>query len=363
MGYSLEAGAAMSRALCTILTSTFEGNPRVVSESMSRGTPSSPTTSVTARATWCATGSTASSWRATSPTRWPRPGGAAQAAARVRPGVRAREVIDRYPVADFERAWLDVLDRRRRPPARRLRRPRAAVGPVRRRVVAAVRRRRRCPVRSGRGTRRRKVRVRASCGSLMTAAGSPRSTMTPPSMNSTWSATCCGEPHLVGHDDHRPALVGEVLHDRQHLADELGVERRGRLVEQHELGPHRQRPGDADALLLTARQLERVLVGLLGQAHLLQQRARLGLGLLRGRLWTRTGPSMTFSQHGLVREQVVRLEDHAALGPQPVAARCFARRGRAKSTLDVADAHDARVGRLERVERTQQVVLPDPTGR
>ncbi|RYZ30043.1 MAG: glycosyltransferase, partial [Propionibacteriaceae bacterium] len=38
-GYSLAVGNAQSRALCTLLTSTFEGFARVISESMSRGTP------------------------------------------------------------------------------------------------------------------------------------------------------------------------------------------------------------------------------------------------------------------------------------------------------------------------------------
>ena len=42
----------------------------------------------------------------------------------------------------------------------------------------------------------------------------------------------------------------ELLHHLQHLAHELGVERGGRLVEQHEIGLHRQRPRDRDTLLL-----------------------------------------------------------------------------------------------------------------
>ena len=50
-------------------------------------------------------------------------------------------------------------------------------------------------------------------------------------------------------------VSGEVPHHVQHLADELGVERGGRLVEQHELRVHRQRPGDGDALLLAAGEL------------------------------------------------------------------------------------------------------------
>ena len=50
-----------------------------------------------------------------------------------------------------------------------------------------------------------------------------------------------GEAHLVGDDQHGAALVGEVAHHLEHLAHELGVEGRGRLVEQH----HRSAPSPA----------------------------------------------------------------------------------------------------------------------
>src|SRR5690242_12234335 len=71
-----------------------------------------------------------------------------------------------------------------------------------------------------------------------------------------------GEADLVGHDDHGHALLGQAAHDVEDLPDELRVEGAGRLVEQHELGPHRQRSRDGDALLLTAGQLGRVGVHL-----------------------------------------------------------------------------------------------------
>ena len=54
-------------------------------------------------------------------------------------------------------------------------------------------------------------------------------------------------------------VAREVAHDDEHLADELGVERRGDLVEQHHVRLHHQRPRDRDPLLLAARQLVRVL--------------------------------------------------------------------------------------------------------
>jgi hypothetical protein len=39
----------------------------------------------------------------------------------------------------------------------------------------------------------------------------------------------------------------------------FGIERRGRLVEQHDLGAHAQRAGDRHALLLAAGKLARIL--------------------------------------------------------------------------------------------------------
>ena len=105
--------------------------------------------------------------------------------------------------------------------------------------------------------------------------------------------------------------LGQVAHDREHVADELGVERRGRLVEEHELGVHRQRPGDGDALLLAAGELRREGVVLVGQPDLLEvvPGDPLGLGLA-----SLEHPSLgdgEVLEHGQVREEVELLEHHA----------------------------------------------------
>ena len=82
--------------------------------------------------------------------------------------------------------------------------------------------------------------------------------MRPASRKQTRVGDLLGEAHLVGGDDHRHAAGPQVAHDVEDLTDELGVERRGDLVEKHHVGVHRQGPGDGDALLLPARQLVRI---------------------------------------------------------------------------------------------------------
>ena len=78
-----------------------------------------------------------------------------------------------------------------------------------------------------------------------------------------------------------PDLQGEVLHHGEDLPDQLGVERGGRLVEEHDLGLHGQGARDGDPLLLAAGELDRVLVPLFGDADLLQKAHPELLGLPR----------------------------------------------------------------------------------
>ena len=105
-----------------------------------------------------------------------------------------------------------------------------------------------------------------------------------------------GERHLVGDHDHRRALVGQLLHHVDHLADERRVEGRRRLVEQQHLGLHRQRPGDGHALLLAARQARRVLVALVATGRPCPGIARRWRSPGRaGTPFTRTGASMRLS--------------------------------------------------------------------
>src|SRR5690349_5325891 len=75
-----------------------------------------------------------------------------------------------------------------------------------------------------------------------------------------------GKTDLVSDHDHRHAVAGERGHHVEHLADQLRVQRGRGLVEQHQLGFHRQRAGDRNTLLLTTGQLGRVRSSLLREA-------------------------------------------------------------------------------------------------
>jgi hypothetical protein len=78
---------------------------------------------------------------------------------------------------------------------------------------------------------------------------------------------------LVVGDEHRGRL--RLAQDQLELAaqprPQRCVERRERLVEQHDLGTGRERAGERDALALAAGQLVRVAVGLVLEADELER--------------------------------------------------------------------------------------------
>jgi glycosyltransferase involved in cell wall biosynthesis len=111
MGYSLAVGEAQARAACVLLTSTFEGSPRVITESMSRGTPAISYTIRYGPRDLIRDGVDGVLVEQHEP--------AALATAivsllsdpdRVREmGREAGTIVERHPVTEFERAWADVL--------------------------------------------------------------------------------------------------------------------------------------------------------------------------------------------------------------------------------------------------------------
>ena len=63
-----------------------------------------------------------------------------------------------------------------------------------------------------------------------------------------------GKTHFVGYYHHRHAFGSHILHQLQHLAHHLGVERRRRLIKEQHLRIHSQGTGDGYTLLLSARK-------------------------------------------------------------------------------------------------------------
>src|SRR5690606_32846867 len=125
-----------------------------------------------------------------------------------------------------------------------------------------------------------------------------------------------GEAHLVGDHDHGHPLLGQVGHDVEDFLDHFGVEGGGGLVEEDDLGVHRQGAGDGHALLLAAGELGGVLVGLFGDADPFQQFQGAHGGLGFGDLEDLGGAEGAALQRGPVGGQGDRLEHPADVAAQ-----------------------------------------------
>lgn len=117
MGYSLGVGEAQARAACVLLTSTFEGSPRVVTESMSRGTPAVAYTIRYGPRDLIRHGVDGLLVERHEPVALAEAivSLVSDPARVVEMGRRAAEVVERFPAADFERAWHEVVLRPARP--------------------------------------------------------------------------------------------------------------------------------------------------------------------------------------------------------------------------------------------------------
>ena len=67
---------------------------------------------------------------------------------------------------------------------------------------------------------------------------------------------------------HGHTFTGQLPHHPQHIAHQFRIQRRCRLIEQHHLRVHRQRPSDRHALLLPPAELVRIGIGLGRQSEL-----------------------------------------------------------------------------------------------
>ena len=162
------------------------------------------------------------------------------------------------------------------------------------------------------------------------------------------------ELHLVRDDDHRHPALGEVAHHDQHLADELRVERRRDLVEEHHVRLHHQRPRDRDALLLAPRELVRVAVRLLLEPYPGHQLPPALLGLAPRLPLHAPGREGDVVERLQVREEVELLEDDPDLLPDRARVHALPR------DLLPLEEDPARLDRLEQVDAAKQRALAAP---
>src|SRR5713101_2405816 len=125
-----------------------------------------------------------------------------------------------------------------------------------------------------------------------------------------------GEAHLVRHHHHGHAFLGQIGHDVEHLVDHLGIEGRGRLVEEHDPRLHGQSAGDGHALLLASREIGGILVGLVRDPDAREEVAGDLLRLGGGEPLHLRRRQHDVLEHRHVREEVEGLEHHADLGPE-----------------------------------------------
>ena len=126
-----------------------------------------------------------------------------------------------------------------------------------------------------------------------------------------------GKLHLVGHDQHRHALLGKAAHHVQHLADQLRIQGGGRLVEVDDLRVQGKASGDCHPLLLAAGELDRVAFKLVRHADPGQ-----GMDCTLSGLFSVDFPSGRQAEgdvfeHRLVQKQVVALKHKGSLLPDP----------------------------------------------
>jgi len=125
-----------------------------------------------------------------------------------------------------------------------------------------------------------------------------------------------GKAHLVRYQHHRHAVPRQLFEDPDHLADQLGIERRSDLVEQHQSRLHGKGAGNGDALLLAAGELRRICPDLVLEIDHAQHLAGERVGRLPRHPLGRGRTQRDVALDREMREEVVALEDDADLAAQ-----------------------------------------------
>ena len=174
------------------------------------------------------------------------------------------------------------------------------------------------------------------------------------------------ELHLVRHDEHGLAGIGEFQHHVKHLAHHFRIKRGGDLVEQQHFRMQDQRTADGHALALASGQLMRPGILAVGESDAFQQSDGFLLDLRLVALLHERRSERDVAEHGFVGEQVVALEHHADTRAQLAAALAAAGRfgARLAGFDNLAVQRDgAALNRLRPAMVRSNVDLPDPDGR
>ena len=138
--------------------------------------------------------------------------------------------------------------------------------------------------------------------------------------------------------------MGEFGHHIKHLVDHLRVERRCRLIEEHDFRFHRESAGDGHTLLLAAGQLCRHLLGLGIHADTREQIHGQILCLVLGHMAHFDWRERHILENRFIGEQVEGLEHHADFGAESRELLALLRQRLA------VDADIARIDGLETVD-------------
>jgi hypothetical protein len=120
-----------------------------------------------------------------------------------------------------------------------------------------------------------------------------------------------GEAHGVGDAEHgHVAAAGDVPQHVEDFGGQFRIEGGRDLVQQQDVGLHRQGTGDGDSLLLAAGELGRIRVRLVGKTDQVEQGSGLLLGFVPGLAQDVDRGLGHVAQYAHVGEQVELLEDH-----------------------------------------------------
>ena len=166
-----------------------------------------------------------------------------------------------------------------------------------------------------------------------------------------------GEIELMGDDDERAAFFGQFLDDGQHFAHQFRVERGGWFIKENDVGIGCDGSGNADALLLTARELTRVMIRTVAHADFFKTFPPDAFGLGSGKLVYDAQPLGDVFECGEVAKEVVVLKDKTRLAAD--AGRIPVAHLREVEHLALK-IHFAAVSGFQKVGNSEERCLPGP---